>query len=123
MLCVAASGFVTALAVSAFSLSWTHSVEHTLWRESWIVTADDRLQVVEAGVEGSGAGIAVPPDALWADGRWTYRPALAPISELSLAASGATVSPWTLCTAGDDCLTLGAEAGDPIRIWAARRCE
>lgn len=122
MLCIAAAGVVTALAASSFTLSWTHSVEHTEWRESWLVQ-DNRLHLVEASVEGAGAGIAVPPDAIWADGRWTYTPDLPPLPSLNLAASGMTPSPWTLCTSDSPCLTLGAEPDATIRLWTAETCD
>ncbi len=122
MLCIAAAGVVTALAATSFTLSWTHSVEHTEWRESWVVE-ENRLQLVEASVEGAGAGIAVPPDAIWADGRWTYTPDIPPLPNLNLAASGMTPSPWTLCTPGNECLTLGAEPATTIRLWAAETCD
>ncbi|HZY67423.1 MAG TPA: DUF1850 domain-containing protein, partial [Devosia sp.] len=110
-----------ALAATSFTLSWTHSVEKTTWRESWTV-AGDRLQLIEASVEGSGAGIAVPDDAVWADGRWTWRPDLAPLPHLTLAASGATASPWTLCPAGGECVELGGEPDEPVRLWAGEEC-
>ena len=37
-LCILAAGKVTVLAVSAFTLSWTHSVEKVRWEEDWLVT-------------------------------------------------------------------------------------
>ncbi len=119
-LCIAASGHLIALAASAFSLTWTHSVEKTEWREDWLVV-ENRLLLEEAAVSGSGAGIGLPNDAIWRDGVWTYRPGLAPLKQLSLAASGATVSPWTLCT-NETCLELGREAGEPVTIWSAESC-
>ena len=121
MLCIAAAGAITALAASSFSLSWTHSVERTVWQEHWTV-AGDRLVIVEASVEGSGAGIAPPPDAVLREGRWHYRPSLAPLRVLRLAASGATPSPWTLCLEGGPCLQLGRIPDDTIAIWPASRC-
>lgn len=45
-------------------------------------------------------------------------PDLAPVEKLTLAASGATASPWTLC-AGETCLELGTVSADPIRIWVS----
>jgi hypothetical protein len=122
MLCIASAGTVMALAASSFTLGWTHSVEKTLWQEHWVVEAQT-LKLVRASVEGPGAGIAVPPDAVWDGGRWTYRPAIPPLPELVLAASGMTPSPWTLCLPDDSCQSLGAEAGAPVRIWAATACE
>ena len=81
MLCLATAGTITALVASSFTLSWTHSVEKTQWRESWALVGDE-LALTQASVEGAGAGIAVPPDAVWAEGRWTYKPDLKPIPEL-----------------------------------------
>lgn len=119
-LCIAASGKLIALAATAFSLSWTHSVEKTTWSENWIVEGG-ALRVVEASVEGSGAGIGLPGNAVLRNGRWVYSPHLAPVETLVLAASGATISPWTLCTE-QSCLELGAAAADPVKIWTAALC-
>lgn len=116
-LCIATGGTVIALAASSFTLSWIHSVERTRWDESWRVEAG-RLAVVEARVRGAGAGIDLPDDAERTADGWRYRPRLAPIPRLLLAASGATPSGWTLCAAGE-CLELAAEPGDPVAIWAA----
>ena len=73
-LCIAAGGKLIALAATAFSLSWTHSVEKTVWSENWIVQGN-ALKVVEASVEGSGAGIELPENAVLRDGRWAWRSA------------------------------------------------
>ncbi len=121
MLCIASAGVVTALAVSSFTLEWTHSVERTQWQEEWQVT-DAGLQLVEASVESSGAGIDLPDDAVLKDGRWTYRPQLPPLNSLELAASGMTASGWRLCSEGKECLTLGAQAGENLRLWSGEVC-
>ncbi|MHA6300126.1 DUF1850 domain-containing protein [Devosia sp. CAU 1758] len=121
MLCVASAGTVMALVASSFTLSWTHSVEKTQWRESWLIEGES-LKLAEASVEGPGAGIAIPPDAVWADNRWTYLPRLPPLPELVLAASGMTPSPWLLCITDGACHTLGATTDDPVRLWAAPAC-
>ena len=76
----------------------------------------DGLTVVEGRVEGSGAGMEPPPDAVLEDGAYVYTPSLAPIPELVLAASGATGGGWMFCTTGGPCRVLGAERGDPVRI-------
>lgn len=115
-LCVASAGAVMTLWASVFTLSWTHSVEKTLWIEHWQVQ-DDRLELVSASVEGSGAGIDLPPDAVWEGRRWTYKPSLPPLSQLNLAASGATPGGWRLCAEGQ-CRELGAKAGETVSIWA-----
>ncbi|MFD2648769.1 DUF1850 domain-containing protein [Devosia albogilva] len=122
MLCIASAGMVTALAVSSFTLDWTHSVERTQWSENWLVT-EAGLQLVEASVEGAGAGIDLPDDAVLANGRWSYRPNLPPLETLTLAASGMTATPWTLCSEGQECLSLGEAAGETVRLWVGEeRC-
>ena len=114
-LCVVSAGTVLTLLAGSFSLSWTHSVEKTTWIEYWRAE-NGQLMLTAASVEGSGAGIDPPPDAVWAGGRWTYRPALAPLSRLHLAASGTTVGGWQLCANGA-CHVLGAVAEDDVTIW------
>ena len=114
-LCVLAGATKTAtLAAAAFTLAWTHSVEKTEWQEDWRLTPAG-LHLVEARVKGSGAGIDPPAEAVLKDGWWTYAPAVPPVPRLALAASGATVSGWSLCAEGS-CLTLGAEAGETLVI-------
>jgi hypothetical protein len=116
-LCLLAAGKATALAAAAFTLSWTHSVERTRWEEDWRL-APSGLEVVEARVKGSGAGMEPPEGAVLEGGWWVYRPALPPVPALVLAASGATGAGWTLCAAGE-CMEIGAVAGEAIEI---RRC-
>ena len=72
-LCILAAGKTTVLAVTAFTLSWTHSVEKTRWEEDWRVTPAG-LEIVEASVKGSGAGMEPPEGAVLKDGWWVYRP-------------------------------------------------
>lgn len=115
-LCILAAGKTTVLAVSAFTLSWTHSIEKTRWQERWLVKPAG-LEVVEARVKGSGAGMEPPEGAVLEDGWWTYRPKAGRLSTVRLAASGATGAGWTLC-AQDVCLELGAEAGGTIELSA-----
>ncbi len=118
-ICIFAGGKMMTLAAAAFTLSWTHSVEKTEWRESWIVE-EGRLRVVETSIRGSGAGMEPPEGSVLEDGWWVYRPTLPPQKQLLLASSGATVGGWTLCAAGD-CAEIGKEASsDPVEI---RVCE
>ena len=105
-----AAGKTTILAVTAFTLSWTHSVEKTEWREAWKLT-DKGLVVTEARVKGSGAGMDPGEGAVLRDGWWIWQPNQPPVPRLTLAASGATVSPWKLC-AGKRCIELGAKLGE-----------
>jgi hypothetical protein len=113
-LCILTGGATLALATGAFTLSWTHSVERTRWEEDWRVTAAG-LELVEARVAGSGAGMEPPEGAVLRDGFWTFAPDLPPMPEVLLAASGATGGGWRLCAAAA-CLDLGAHAGAPVRL-------
>lgn len=115
-LCVAAAGKAVVIATGVFSLSWTHSVEKTEWREDWRVTPSG-LELTQARVKGSGAGMDPGEGARLEDGWWVWAPQLPVVPELVLAASGATVSAWTLCHAGG-CTELGSDAGEPVRIEA-----
>ena len=109
-LCIAMAGKVVAISATAFSLSWTHSVEKVEWREDWSVSPAG-LELRLARVKGSGAGMEPGDNAVLIDGWWQWQPVLPPIPELRLAASGATGAGWRLCHSGG-CLTLGAIAGD-----------
>lgn len=113
-LCIATAAKTLVMAASAFTLSWTHSVEKIRWIEKWEVTPAG-LEIVEGRVQGSGAGMDPPPGSVFEDGWWVYAPDLPPLPALNLASSGATVSGWQLCAAGR-CETFGTEEGPPIRI-------
>ncbi|MBZ9799666.1 DUF1850 domain-containing protein [Mesorhizobium sp. ES1-4] len=113
-LCIIAAGKTVALGVATFTLAWTHSVEHTRWEEDWKVTPSG-LQVVEARIEGSGAGMEPPEGAVLRDGWWIYAPRVNVQPRVILAASGATGDGWTLCTA-KGCLELGKAAGGTISL-------
>ncbi len=97
-LCLARAATVVAIASSHFTLSWTHSIEKIRWEEDWQVTPAG-LQVVEARIRGSGAGMDPPEDATFADGAWHYRPRIGPQREVVLAASDFTAD-HTLCIEG-----------------------
>jgi len=114
MSCLLAGAAMIALSGGSFSLHWTHSVERIEWREEWSITQDG-LTLTRAAVKGSGAGMEPGPDARPEDGWWVWQPDLPPQPELLLAASGATLSGWTLCSGGR-CVEVGAEPGVPIRL-------
>lgn len=113
-LCILAGGKVTVLAVAAFTLSWTHSVEKTRWEEDWRITPAG-LQIVEARVKGSGAGMEPPKGAVLNNGWWVYAPKLGARPQVTLAASGTTGGGWWLCAA-QTCMELGATAGEAIEL-------
>jgi hypothetical protein len=86
-------------ATSLFTLAWTHSVEKTRWEEDWRATPAG-LEVTTARIEGSGAGMEPPPDAVREGRFWAYHPKLAPQKAVALARSGATDGGWQICFAG-----------------------
>ncbi|EBA07595.1 DUF1850 domain-containing protein [Sagittula stellata] len=110
-LCIGAT--VAALAAQQFTLSWTHSVEHTGWQETWVVE-EDGLHLVRSAVQGSGAGMEPGPDARLQNGWWVWDSDVS-VAELMLAASGATGGGWQFC-AGAECREIGAVSGAPTRI-------
>ena len=113
-LCILAAGKTLTLAATAFTLSWTHSVERTRWEEDWKVTPAG-LEIVAARVMGSGAGMEPPEGSVLEDGWWRYAPDLPALPRLVLAASGATVGGWSIC-GGGSCVDIGAEAGEPATL-------
>ena len=117
-LCVIAGVKTVAIAVTAFSLSWTHSVEKVEWREDWRVTPAG-LELVQARVKGSGAGMEPPQGAVLEDGWWVYAPVVAPVPRLVLAASGATASGWSICS-HEGCLTVGEASAEPVVLEPCR---
>lgn len=129
MLCILTGGKVIALAVTGFTLSWDHSVQHIEWWERWQVS-DRGLRPVEARVTGSGAGIDLPPDAVWKSDGWHYQPRLPWQKSVHLGASGATRGGgWTLCPDDADkpngaaCLILGATPEADLHLQSAPDCD
>jgi hypothetical protein len=119
-LCLLLGGKQVLYAATAFTLAWTHSVEKTRWEEDWQVTSRG-LELVEARIEGSGAGMEPPPEAKF-DGRlWRYHPALPPQSKIVLARSGATGGTWQICFAGA-CQDLPEPAADDLSPASLTPC-
>ncbi len=116
--CATVAGLATLVAAAEFTLSWTHSVERTEWREHW-TSGPEGLSLVEARVRGSGAGMDPGEGARLEDGWWVWEPALPAVASLVLAASGETGGGWTLCEVGGErmgCRVIGARAGAPTRL-------
>lgn len=121
-LCLAAAAVAISLGVDTFTLTWTHSVEKTEWREDWRVHGRT-LVLEEARVRGSGAGMEPPDGAVLRDGWWLYHADLK-LPVLRLAASGATGRGWQFCAAGgcrdlEAALSLGGQAPEAIEISPA----
>lgn len=113
-LCIAGSMVVSRIAAVAFTLAWTHSVEKTRWEEDWRIE-NASLQIVEARVEGSGAGMEPGPGARY-DGRfWRWRPPVGPQREVKLRRSHESNEGWSLCSS-NGCHIIGASAGSSETI-------
>ena len=110
-LCLATAGGVKALAVTAFTLSWTHSIAKVEWQEDWRVTPAG-LELVQARVKGTGPGMEPPPEARLVNGWFRWRPQRAPMPELVLGNSG-EAGEWRVCVERK-CRTLSAIVGRPI---------
>jgi hypothetical protein len=121
-LCLASAGIVKVLSVAAFTLAWTHSIEKVDWQEDWRVSSRG-LELVQARVKGSGAGMEPPPDARLVDGWFQWQPKRAPTPEVALGNSGAA-GEWRLCIDGK-CRTLSGIFGFRIgsNITTMRWCE
>jgi hypothetical protein len=121
-LCLASAGVAKALSLAVFTLVWTHSIEKVDWQEDWRVTPAG-LELVEARVKGSGAGMEPPPEARLVDGWFTWRPARRALAEVALGNSGAA-GEWRLCADGH-CRTLSdiLEHTVGANVTTMRACE
>ena len=115
---ILAAGVVHVLPTDSFTLRWTHSVERTPWEEDFVVQGT-ALQLREARVTRSGAGMDPPPAATWSDGWWRYHPALGLLPEVILANSE-FADGYVLCWHGGSCVSLDTVAakGTPVKIAA-----
>jgi hypothetical protein len=124
-LCLTSLGVVKTLSVAAFTLVWTHSVEKVDWQEDWRVTPRG-LELTQARVKGSGAGMEPPPEARLVDGWFQWQPMRAPMPEVALGNSGAA-GEWRLCQDGKDgrCRTLSEIFEHPIgaNVTTMRACD
>ena len=97
-LCLASAAFTAALPLSEFTLAWTHSIEKIRWEEDYLVQAQG-LELAQARIRGTGAGMEAPDGAVLKDGAWHYQPALHALQRLTLARSP-YVTDYQLCWAG-----------------------
>jgi hypothetical protein len=118
-LCLAAAGLVVALPLQAFTLAWTHSIEKVRWEEDYRIVGGG-LQLSEARIRGTGAGMEPPPDAVLKDGVWHYRPQMAPLETVRLTRSG-YVPDYQLCAEGS-CRPLGELVGDKAEVVDMSAC-
>ena len=120
-ICLALGAHHVSLPTDRFTLSWTHSVEKTGWQEDYAIRGTG-LALTEARIQGTGAGMEPPPDALFRDGWWHYVPHLPVLPELRL-----TLSPYTadyrLCW-NQQCRSLAKLVGakHPDGVVTVRPC-
>jgi hypothetical protein len=88
-ICLSLGAHHVRLPIDHFTLVWTHSVEKSGWQEDYAISGSG-LALTEARIQGTGAGMEPPPDALFHDGWWHYVPHLPALPELRL-----TLSPYT----------------------------
>jgi len=121
-LCLASAGVVKTLSLVAFTLAWTHSVEKVEWQEDWRVMPQG-LQLTQARVKGSGAGMEPPPEARLINGWFQWQPARMVLPEVMLGNSGAA-GEWRFCSDGG-CRTLSDIFGHPVgaNVTVMRGCE
>ena len=121
-LCLATAGATKALALSAFTLVWTHSIAKVDWQEDWRVTPAG-LELVQARVKGTGPGMEPPPEARLVDGWFVWQPKRPPMPEVVLGNSGAA-GEWRVCADGQ-CRTLSAILGRPVgaNVTTMRACD
>lgn len=115
-LCLAAGALVVVLGRGEITLGWRHSVQKTMWEEVWRETPAG-LEIIEARIEGSGAGMDPPDGAKLTAGFWRWHPALPPLKEVVMRRSGATAD-WRICTA-EGCRAMGdylPEDADPVTL-------
>lgn len=98
MICLVAGKVVAPLLASAITLAWTHSVEKIAWEEDWRL-GPAGLEIAEARVRGSGAGMEPPPEARLVNGAFVWKPDLPPQREVIMRRSGAT-GDWRICLSG-----------------------
>ncbi len=113
--------------LARFTLAWTHSIEKTRWEEDYRVQRDaagqPRLRLTRARIQGTGAGMEPPPDAVRRGGWYEYVPANQPQGALRLTRSPYTAD-FELCPAGRPCRPMGTwlpSDGDITLLWACDR--
>ncbi len=95
---------VVFVAVTEFTLAWTHSIEKVRWEEDYAVRLDavsgqPLLHAVQARVRGSAAGMEPPPDAVLRQGWYHYTPTITSPPELRLTRSEFTPD-YEVCVQG-----------------------
>jgi len=123
VICLVVAGVIrSTLPTSEFTLAWDHSVQKTRWEERYRIDGG-ALVLVEARVQGSGAGMEPPPDAHHDHGMWTWQPNTRH-TELRLTQSS-FAGDYTICDGGHCTgmseLTGAADDGTIVTVRACSR--
>jgi len=120
MICLLAGAVIVPLMSDRITLAWTHSVEKVPWEEDWQASPAG-LELMQARVKGSGAGMDPPPEATLVNGAWAWKPKVPPQQEVIMRRSGATAD-WRICIGGQ-CRPMEAyvpREADPIVMKACK---
>lgn len=112
---VAFASVLAVIPAERVTLAWEHSVEKIRWEEDYVARAG-RLELMEARVKGSGAGMEPPPGAVLRDGWWHYKPTVDALEKLTLTRS-TYAGDYQFCWAGV-CRTLTELLGPSLREGA-----
>lgn len=108
-----------------FTLAWEHSIEKTRWEEDYAVVqrrGQVRLQAKTARVQGSGAGMEPPLDAVRRQQWYEYQPNPWPAAPLRLTRSTYT-NDYEWCM-HEHCRPLSSwleSDGDVTLLWPCER--
>ncbi|WP_341646245.1 DUF1850 domain-containing protein [Thauera sp. SDU_THAU2] len=122
-ICLSTAAATVAVAVQAFTLGWTHSIEKVRWEEDWRVdrqAGGGQLVLEAVRVRGHGAGMEPPADAVLRDGVWQWHPRSVH-AELRLTRSEHTAD-YDWCVAGEACLPLSAILPSDGGVTLVRPC-
>lgn len=118
-ICLSTAAATVVVAVQAFTLGWTHSIEKVRWEEDWRVEAG-QLVLDAVRVRGHGAGMEPPADAVLRDGVWQWHPR-GVHAELRLTRSEHTVD-YDWCEPGRGCRPMAAVLPSDGGITLVRPC-
>lgn len=118
-LCIVVGAALFDLPARHFTLRWQHTVEKVLWEEDYEVVGH-WLYLSRARVEGSGAGMEPPANAVKLGSAWEYRPDDRWRREVRLARSEFGAD-YELCVARS-CKPLAAWAPVPLAPTTLSAC-
>lgn len=107
-LCISslAAAVTTFVSTDHFSLSWQHSIEHFIWKEEYkIDPSRHQFYIDHVFIPGHGAGVDIPPDAVFIEDHWEFQPVIHEMPELLLANWLGQLD-YQICTADNSCHNL-----------------